>query len=481
MLNFYTTVARLCFFREPLPSGKSTRPIEEFTNSNEARYKVFASKEHADFLFDTINIFYAVKQNGGIESFFAQLTEHLRLFGCSNLFKEACEETPSARCQVLLLFLVEYMRRYKITTCSEQLCDFIRIVRNLLSTIRQVDELRYTSDVRINVLHRYWKEWSPSLDAYPPYAQLARPNGLPIFPDESEKAKLIFGHPELKCTIHKLEEHPLLRGLIHIFEPEKHFDKLTQWTEDFYSIWALVDTSDEALITQALIACDYEGSYIQDVWYGQKEAWFFGRGERWHTLLTNEGGDVVSWKEWKESLREPLHTLLDRYAAAKGTEAHEKLQGIVESYVATQAKARGWGYYFCKYPSMLAEQPYYAWADDGFAIRRMGSYSRHPLSAYHCNPYAYAVSQFVGGDAQLGWGRHSDCPPDLTVANTLTLTCQKDGWLVKWCDGVSLSPAIERVLGQYGVDKPDGVLRDTPDQDRIQRAVAFCRSLLALQ
>lgn len=471
MLGFFHTLARFCFFRRPYTKQDNVddRPVADFKGAD--RYRIFAEPEHASLLIDTLDLLYELHQGGGVREFFDELSKGLALFVKDNLFDEACKDSPDVRSQILLLFVLEYMRRHGVTTCDEGLKDFTRVLRNQLERTRTLRSTLYETDVRINRVNIYWGEWSKLMEHREVYRLLSEQPEDYFNKHEHQKARLIMSAPELKPILQRAEEHPLLRGLIGVLQTEDWEQTLAGRTDALYDIWGI---KDDALINQALITCGYKGVYIKHVDYGSREAWLMGKEKQWATILSFDGTEGA---EAKQAVRE----LLDRYAKRQEDEPKEKLKAIVDEYLSSHTN-KDWRYYFCKYSAMLRERTsYFAWADgSSFDVRQLGSYAATPLVAYHSNPYALAVCAKTKA-AGVRWSQGSDKVVALELPHGMLLSPGDEGWHIEWVEPRVLSQEdCREVFERFGVTEGELMLRDTAEQDRVEVAVAFCEAIQAL-
>ena len=469
MLGFFHTLARLCFFRRPYTrqGNVDDRPIADFKEAD--RYEIFAEPEHASLLIDTLDLLYKLHQGGGVREFFVSLSEGLALFAQDNLFYEACKDSPDVRSQILLLFVLEYMRRHRVRTCDEGLKDFARVMRNQLERTRTLRSTLYETDVRINRLNDYWAKWSKLMEHREVYRLLSEQPEDYLNKHEHQKAQLIMSAPELKPSLQRAEEHPLLRGLIGVLQTEGWEQTLERKTRALYDIWGI---QDDALINQALITCGYKGVYIRDVDHYSREAWLMGKGELWATILTF---DRATGAEAKQAVRE----LLDRYAQRQEDGAKEKLRAIVDEYRSSLTPS-DWRYYFCKYPAMLSEgKSYYAWAgESSFDVRQLGTYGSNPLIAYHSNPYALAV---CAGTEAAGVRRSQGSDKvALELPHGMLLSPGDEGWYIIGGAAVLSQAGFQEIFERFGITEDELMLRDTAEQDRVEVAVAFCEAIQAL-
>lgn len=481
MLYFYTTIARLCFFRQPQEDGKYIeRPAQDFNDSQ--AYEIFRKEEHAQFLFDTLNLFHNMNTPKGIKGFFDDLSQGLKLFDNNDLFDEACKKDPDNRTQILLLFVVEYMLKYKLQGSNSVLQDHVRVLRNLLVRKREwkKSEITYKPDVRINRTGLYWQAWSHLLDKQNVYDALV----LLLSDDkdiqhERRKAELVQKHPECKELLHRLEERPLLQGITDAFEVEdinQWATNLPQWVSAFEDIWKLRKTGKYYLIAQALIACGFKGRFIVGVNSNTSKARFMGKNEKWDILLTAPESEECH-------IAKPLQDLLTKYSNEVG-EPSERLQKIIDVYWQNiDFPKRDWRYYFCKYPNILIDRAaYFAFSNAApWDVRSLGRLNVRPTRAPHCNPYAYVVGKVVGNDKIITYLEGGDDNVALELRKSVSLRSVKEGWSLDWWDNAPIKKEDrDAIYAQFSIGANEHILRETPEKDRIEIAVEFCKAILAL-
>jgi hypothetical protein len=158
--------------------------------------------------------------------------------------------------------------------------------------------------------------------------------------EERCKARLLAAHPGLRPTIEELEDHPLLRGTLGVFDLEDP-DRLAQRAGTFRELF--VEPRFLAL-TAALLAC---GDYAQ--WSPDRRFYYFGarrNAEPWRELFVRNRPGTAN-------TRTALMTLLDR-VAAHAAPADDALADIARGWLATR-EAEGcydWRTCLVKYPAM---------------------------------------------------------------------------------------------------------------------------------
>ena len=491
MYGFIQNIAKLCFFLDPENAKKN---VDAFTYWDSVN--VFSIQDNADRLISILDLFERIQAKQPLRDFFATLTPSIRFSeedgkdasaSVKDLFRESCDKNASVNL-VLLLAMSYYMETYKLVEATEELQDYLRVVRNLLWGERQLDEMHYQSNVRINSLLNYWG-WIEPLASRKQVLDAVKSSGEVFLKKKKEnekepKSKLhqrvdfILKYPELKPLIGELEDHPLLAGQLGIFDLSKDANEFERQAKAFKLIFApafCARGDADKLIIRALVASGYPGVQGKNVWGGYRDTWFFGGNGRWSTVL--------SIKEYEQSeQRKAIRQLLSQFAGGTG-DTKERLQRIIDAYLESEdAKRRRWRYYFVKYPEFYSGDTNFFARDnrketaDAY-VDSLKSFSSNPLMGYHANAYVQVVWRLVGG------GDDTYCRPEWVqgvkdsrlhlVRSGIYIGHTPEGWRIDLPQGYVLS---EEIMQEFGLSPSNLILRETPTADRLERAVAFCRS-----
>jgi hypothetical protein len=486
MYGFIQNIAKLCFFLDPENAKKN---VDAFTYSDSI--DVFLKPDNARRLISILDLFERIQAKQPLRDFFAMLTPSIRFLeeggkdasaSVKDLFRESCDKNASVNL-VLLLALSHYMEKYQLVEATEELQDYLRVVRNLLWEERQLDEMHYRSNVRINSLLTYWG-WIEPLASRKQVLDAVKSSGE-VF---SKKKKLhqrvdfILRYPELKPLIGELEDHPLLAGQLGIFDLDQDANEFKRQAEAFKQIFdpAFCARGDaDQLIIRALVASGYPGVQGKNVWRGYRDTWFFGGNSRWSTVL--------SIKEYDQQYDQPkqriaIRQLLSQFAGGTGGTT-ERLQRILDAYLEGEdAKQRGWRYYFVKYPEFYSgDTNFFAWDNreetaDAY-VDSLKSFSSNPLIGYHANAYVQVVWRLVGGGdthCRPEWVQGAKDSRLHLLRSGIYIGHTPEGWRIDLPQGYVLS---EEIMQEFGLSPSNLILRETPTADRLERAVAFCRSL----
>ena len=489
MYGFIQNIAKLCFFLTPENAEKN---VNAFTYSDSVN--VFLIPDNAKRLISILDLFEGIQAKQPLRDFFAMLTPSIRFSeegrkedpAPVDLFRESCDKNASVNL-VLLLALSLYMEKYQLVEATEELQDYLRVLRNLLWGERQLDKMRYQSNVRINSLLTYWS-WIESLASREQVLDAIKNSGE-VFLKKKEKEKekkegklhqrvdFILKYPELKPLIGELEDHPLLAGQLGIFDLSKDANEFERQAKAFKQIFDpafYTRKHTSKLIIRALVASEYPGVQGKNVWGGSRGTWFFGGNGYWRTVLS-----IKEYDQPKQ--RNAIRQLLSQFAGGTG-DTTERLQRIIDAYLESEdAKRRRWRYYFVKYPEFYSGKINFFARDnreetaDAY-VDSLKSFSSNPLNGYHANAYVQVVWRLVGEG-------NTHCRPEWVqgvkdsrlhlVRSGIYIGHTPEGWRIDLPQGYVLP---EEIMHEFELSPSNLILR-TPTADRIERAVAFCRSL----
>jgi hypothetical protein len=493
MYGFIQNIAKLCFFLDPENAEKN---VNAFTYSDSVN--VFLIPDNARRLISILDLFERIQAKQPLRDFFATLTPSIRFLEEGgkedpvDLFRESCDKNASVKNLVLLLALSHYMEKYQLVEATEELQDYLRVVRNLLWGVRQLDKMRYESNVRINSLLTYWG-WIESLASQEQVLDAVKSSGEVFLKKKKENGKetksksklhqrvdFILRYPELKPLIGELEDHPLLAGQLGIFDLNLALDvnEFKRQAEAFKQIFDPTFCAREdadQLIIRALVASGYPGVQGKNVWGGSRGTWFFGGNGYWRTVLS-----IKEYDQPKQ--RNAIRQLLSQFAGGTG-DTTERLQRIIDAYLESEdAKRRRWRYYFVKYPEFYSGKINFFARDnreetaDAY-VDSLKSFSSNPLRGYHANAYVQVVWRLVGEG-------NTHCRPEWVqgvkdsrlhlVRSGIYIGHTPEGWRIDLPQGYVLP---EEIMHEFELSPSNLILR-TPTADRIERAVAFCRSLV---
>lgn len=495
MYGFIQNIAKLCFFLDPENAKKK---VDAFTYSDSV--DVFLRRDNVHRLISILDLFERIQAKQPLRDFFVTLTPSIRFLdedrkkapeAVKNLFEDSCDRKASVDL-VLMLALSYYMEKYELSEPTDGLKDYLRVVRNLLWGERRLDEMRYRSNVRINSLLTYWS-WIESLASRKQVLDAVKSSGE-VFLKKKENGKetksksklhqrvdFILRYPELKPLIGELEDHPLLAGQLGIFDLNLALDvnEFKRQAEAFKQIFdpAFCARGDaDQLIIRALVASEYPGVQGKNVWRGYRETWFFGGNGCWRTVLS-----IKEYDQPKQ--RNAIRQLLSQFAGGTG-DTKERLQRIIDAYLGSEdAKRRRWRYYFVKYPEFYSGDTNFFARDnrketaDAY-VDSLKSFSSNPLMGYHANAYVQVVWRLLvgGGDTYCRpeWVQGAKDSRLHLVRSGIYIGHTPEGWRIDLPQGYVLP---EGIMHEFELSPSNLILRETPTADRLERAVAFCKSL----
>ena len=480
MYGFIQNIAKLCFFLDPENAKKN---VDAFTYSDSV--DVFLRRDNVHRLISILDLFERIQAKQPLRDFFVTLTPSIRFLeengeeapaSVKDLFRESCDKNASVNL-VLLLALSHYMEKYQLVEATEELQDYLRVLRNLLWEERQLDEMRYRSNVRINSLLTYWS-WIESLASREQVLDAIKNSGEVFSKKLHQRVDFILKYPELKPLIGELEDHPLLAGQLGIFDLDQDANDFKRQAEAFKIIFdpAFCARGDaDKLIIRALVASGYPGVQGKNVWGGYRDTWFFGGNGRWSTVL--------SIKEYDQpEQRKAIRQLLSQFAGGTG-DTKERLQRIIDAYLGSEdARRRRWRYYFVKYPEFYSGKINFFARDnrketaDAY-VDSLKSFSSNPLRGYHANAYVQVVWRLVGGGdthCRPEWVQGAKDSRLHLLRSDIYIEYTPEGWRIDLPQGYVLP---EEIMQEFELSPSNLILRETPTADRLERAVAFCRSL----
>lgn len=480
MYGFIQNIAKLCFFLDPENAKKN---VDAFTYWDSVN--VFSRRDNAYRLISILDLFERIQAKQPLRDFFATLTPSIRFLeengeeapaSVKDLFRESCDKNASVNL-VLLLALSHYMEKYQLVEATEELQDYLRVLRNLLWGERQRDKMRYQSNVRINSLLTYWG-WIEPLASREQVLDAIKNSGEVFSKKLHQRVDFILKYPELKPLIGELEDHPLLAGQLGIFDLDLDANEFKRQAEAFKQIFDVAFYAPKhtsKLIIRALVASGYPGVQGKNVWGGYRDTWFFGGNGRWSTVL--------SIKEYEQSeQRKAIRQLLSQFAGGTG-DTKERLQRIIDAYLESEdAKRRGWRYYFVKYPEFYSgDTNFFAWDNreetaDAY-VDSLKSFSSNPLIGYHANAYVQVVWRLVGGGdthCRPEWVQGAKDSRLHLLRSDIYIEYTPEGWRIDLPQDYVLP---EEIIQEFELSPSNLILRETPTADRLERAVAFCKSL----
>ena len=475
--RFINFIAEFLFFKEnPNASSADAKNDFDFLNT------VFSKKENIDFLFDSLDFLSSLKD---VDRFFESIFSEVSTFDQypKDYFLRAITDTGfDVKDKTLLYAIISFCSKENFQTADSELKDFVRVVRNLLLTVRQPNQskrIEYTTNLRLPNVSEYCK----FIDAFVKEIKAQKKKSVYQLLSEKEfsgftkenianeksKALLIVNQPKLKVSIQKLEEHPQLQGNISNFK--LNTNRIAEKIDAFIEIWNK-DIEDSLIIRAMLIIDDY--SVMTHNYSSLDEIWFFGCKDNWNRILTTTD------KNERIKVSDSLDKFLIEFNTAKGATTNEKLQYLIDSF---KPKEKDWRYYFVKYKS-ITKNPYrnlnvFTWQDNqGFDINHLGNSGNQPLHSYHLNPYLIVLQQMFNNNdkVKLYWGRFTDLSL-LRVENKINIRCKSNGWQITPIENYLVD---NKLIAEYNLNQQGNefLLTESANKDRVEIAIDFISDLL---
>ena len=475
--QYINYTAEFLYFRDNPKTLSSDIKIDfDFLNT------VFSTKKNTDFLFNSLDFLSTLKD---INGFFETLFEGLSTFDTysNDYFYRAITDIGfDVKDKVIFYTILSYSTKNAIIQVDDELKDLVRIVRNLLFTVRQPNQskrIEYVSNLRLPNVSEYCKfidaliEKKTKEKSKPFYLLLAENdfNGFSrdYIQNEKSKSNIIISKPLLKKSIHALEENSQIQGNTANFIMDS--EGFEAKVKAFLEIWS--NTVNNYLIIRALLTINdytvqtHSYSALGDIWY-------FGCSGFWNrilTALTSDNGIAFS---------NTLDSFLSLYIKTAGNTPIEKLNTIIENQ---QLNLKDWRYYFVKYKEITKNSNLtlnlFTWDDEnGFDINSLGNSGTHPLHSYHLNPYIFTLNRFFASNKKvaLQWGRFADLSY-LSVSRKVDINVSKNGWAIT-PKGHFIIDAVLIEKYKLKQNKEHYILNETNSKDKIEIAIEFINEIL---
>lgn len=438
---------------------------------------VFEKKTNIDFLFNSLDF---LSENKNISDFFESIFNELSTFDNYQndyFLRSITANGFDVKDKVIFYTILQYCSRNNVEFVDDDLKDLVRIVRNLLFTVRQPNQskrIEYTSNLRLTNVSDYCKFIDAIIDfktkeKIKSIYQILSDNDFIGFAkdniqNEKTKSKIITLRPNLKQIIHKLEENNDILGNTSNFKLYKK--DIENKINAFLDIWST--KIDNSLIIRALLTInDY--SVETHSYSALGEIWYFGCKGFWNRILTKSTDEITV------DFSDILDEFLSLYINTNGDSTKERLVQIIDNY---KSENRDWRYYFIKYNSML-DNPYlslnlFTWGDKyGFNINSLGNSGTHPLHSYHLNPYLIELDQYFSSNkkVKLYWGRFRDISC-IKFSKLFELSVSSKGWLISTINKFEIDAEL---IQKYKLKKFEQtyLLEETKSKDIIQIAIDF--------
>jgi hypothetical protein len=485
ILNYINYVSEFLYFKNCVT--EEGLPFESKFNFIK---QIYLKKENVDFLFNSFNFFSKINN---LDNFFDKIFTlkedeilKVNLFDGANLnlFERAiANDTFDARIKVLLYAIIEYSIENLIEVCEEKLIDFIRIIRNLVFNVKQINQtkrIEYTTNLRIQNSSDYSKfidEFVALINENPKkniYKILVdnKISGFPrpLIKSEIRKARCFIKEDKLKSVFFQLENNKICLGYIDNFHLES--SDIVLKIRAFNQIWnSDIKTS---LIIRAFLAA---GNYsVQTHYYSALgRINFFGSKNYWNRIIATNDKDEI------ENVSNILNRFLSSCMHLKNETMEERLENSTNLIY---GEVKPWQHYFLNYPEMtynnLGKLNLYTWKDEnGFDINQLGNAGNQPLLSYHVNPYLAVInSHFTHSNkVHLDQGRYSDDWSSIKIKNDVLIFGTSYGFQITIENDYKIP--ID-TINDYKIEDKETYLelKEFDDRDRIELAIDFIKDLI---
>lgn len=351
---------------------------EPFVKQSELK-AVYDTQEYVDFLFETLFLW---KNSDYIRAEFNQHAQALPFFTQHTQLFDVCvqKESSFSLNERILLYTIVMKKLHKQ---ENDIVDTLRVIRNLVQRIRQVNSGQFNSNLRFDSVGAIFRTIDQLIATNVPiYDAILRFDTVEGFSliswkQEQEKARLLKKRPDLKDALHALEDEPTLKGSVHQLLPIfKRYPK-----ETLHYTKALLQLPDPLVARAMLVIEDYS---LQIGWSNLGPRYVFG-GSLYREFIWTNNEDLIGL----------FSKLIELLIDAPQEKVVDKLEYIITNY--NEWNQDSWAYYFVKYPVMLrGNNLLYVFEDDEkFAIERLTGVN---LQAEHINPFYDAVIQEIADD-----------------------------------------------------------------------------------
>jgi len=305
--------------------------------------------------------------------------------------------------------------------------------------------------------------------------------------EEGRKADFLASYSsnsDLPETLHRLEDHDLLRGCLDVFDLNVDDSTFLRQADLFFQVFPENEDSPFREISGALLACGNYGLNMSScrIKFGSPT-----RASTWRDLLT---GASVS-----QDIRNALVRMLDEFDAAPGVSVKEKLLTIANSFLTYQehAKKLEWRYYLVKHEAMRSGETGIYGSSNGKMGFNLCMFNKEQWNSKYSDPYLLAViaksGKKIGQDLEaLTHYSRSDNNPEKRwiklVTGECVMSCREDGFQLQAPEDAAKLAVFKNICIKHKVDNElmlripqtgDGTY---DEEDRIEAAANLLKELI---
>lgn len=291
LLNFIQYVTEMLYYHSGVDSE------QDFHFDSELIEEVYQLEDNLRFLIDSFDLFYNLgtkDHSKNIDSTFEKIYSESHVSGKVSLFEsnvnlfERCIYKTSFDIREKLMFYSLILYGIKNTSSIEDTTnfkDYLRICRNYIFNINQFQKDTVGSNLRKENYSAICNNLEALYDDKDVYNRIISGNHEGTYyklylQHEKGKAHLIISNPDLKESIHRLEDHNLLKGALYNLPITDSNQNVKELVHNFYEIWG---NRFDGQIARALLAIgDYSinvgGSNLGGIH-------FFGKKDKWNRIL----------------------------------------------------------------------------------------------------------------------------------------------------------------------------------------------------
>lgn len=248
--------------------------------------------------------------------------------------------------RILLYAVIKRFLYYGSDADLETMCDYSRIVRNLMLNYRQFIKKKcmYSLDLRygrhcIPIVRNFINELFASNN---PYRELLEKEFEAINGEacgqEKAKAKLLLERLELKPIIQQLEDFDVFKGTLTNMMKYLEKETLDYLVEN---IEALFNGDKDSLISRAMLGIYDYGINVGYSMYGNK--YYFGTHNDWYCIMTYSGGN-----EYENF----IYSFVKQFMEEDDDSVGGSLQKMIDNAI-SNIDINSWRYSFLKYENIL--------------------------------------------------------------------------------------------------------------------------------
>lgn len=404
LFNYFKDFSELLYYTDPKIENEETK--DGFIFNNENLKKIYFKKKNILLLFRSLN-FHA--QLDDITEFYESIfcthasSEKIRLFEGDNLnlFSKISDKSVNNLERFIYYSLILIIEK-ESSISREMLIDYLRVIRNVLLGVRQVDSknrINFESDLRVNRLIYY----NRFIDAFA--ENIINKNSIKLALMDTYDANYLktyislekekynnFSYADL-INLWFIENHIYIQGLTEtICTDQTLIKKIEQFLNEVWHEDLIMDKNYNSLVSKAFLTMgDYSVISHSNSTLGNIK--FFGTANYWRRIFSPLNDND------KNTIAVLFLKFLRKYFEVDGNSNRERLENIITDYIETCEEGQidlDWRYYFIKYNEFLTTDiNSYTWSIGGYDVNATGSTTGQPLSAYHFNPYLKSIVKSI--------------------------------------------------------------------------------------